>query len=191
MTLEISVALLVLLLSLILAYYNQRQASALRGVERLVQDFVAMQVRDRRSRHIEGLAERIDPLGWLARQVSVELDTPLEVSEVLRVVQEVQAVELRTTNGHRLVVSTEPRSILLRHDRRQRRAPAGGNAAGRVASFGARPLLGSSRWGMGVRSIERVLSPQQEFFDLEAQAVSDRLGLKWDRPSRLWFHVVR
>ena len=73
MTVEISVALLVFFLTIILAVYNQRQASALRGMERLVQDFVAMQIRDRRTRHIDGLAERIDPLEWLAHQASSEL----------------------------------------------------------------------------------------------------------------------
>ena len=76
MSLELSTVILVFLLTVILAVYNQRQASALRGVERLVQDFVAMQIRDRRTRHIEGLADSIDPLDWLASQVNVELDTP-------------------------------------------------------------------------------------------------------------------
>ena len=69
MIVEISVALLVFFLTVILAVYNQRQASALRGMERLVQDFVAMQIRDRRARYIEGLGEHIDPLAWLAREL--------------------------------------------------------------------------------------------------------------------------
>ena len=76
MSLELSTVFLVFLLTVILAVYNQRQASALRGVERLVQDFVAMQIRDRRTRHIDGMSDRIDPLEWIACQVSSELDTP-------------------------------------------------------------------------------------------------------------------
>ena len=60
MTVEISVAILVFFLTIILAVYNQRQASALRGMERLVQDFVAMQIRDRRARHINDFAFHID-----------------------------------------------------------------------------------------------------------------------------------
>ena len=191
MTVEISVALLVFFLTIILAVYNQRQASALRGMERLVQDFVAMQIRDRRTRHIEGLAERIDPLEWLAHQVSSELDTPITISEVIRVVHDIQAVELRATSGLRVIVSTSPRSDVMRFDRHLRAAGIKKNAAERVASFAARPLLGKSRWGWGVQSIERVMSQANEFFDVEADAVSERLGLKWGKPSRLWFYVVK
>jgi HAMP domain-containing protein len=191
MTVEISVALLVFFLTIILAVYNQRQASALRGMERLVQDFVAMQIRDRRTRHIEGLAERIDPLEWLARQASSELDTPITISEVIRVVHEIQAVELRATSGLRVIASTSPRSDVMRFDRRLRAAGIKKNAAERVASFAARPLLGKSRWGWGVQVIERIMSQANEFFDIEAEAVSERLGLKWEKPSRLWFYVVK
>ena len=191
MTVEISVALLVFFLTIILAEYNQRQASALRGMERLVQDFVAMQIRDRRTRHIEGLAERIDPLEWLAHQASSELDTPITISEVIRVVHEIQAVELRATSGLRVIASTSPRSDVMRFDRRLRAAGIKKNAAERVASFAARPLLGRSRWGWGVQVIERIMSQANEFFDNEADAVSERLGLKWEKPSRLWFYVVK
>ena len=98
MSLELSTVFLVFLLTVILAIYNQRQASALRGVERLVQDFVAMQIRDRRTRHIEGLADRIDPLEWLAQQASSELDVPVTINEVMRVVHDIQAVELRASS---------------------------------------------------------------------------------------------
>ena len=191
MTVEISVALLVFFLAIILAVYNQRQASALRGMERLVQDFVAMQIRDRRTRHIDGLAERIDPLEWLAHQASSELDTPITISEVIRVVHEIQAVELRATSGLRVIASTSPKSDVMRFDRRLRAAGIKKNAAERVASFAARPLLGKSRWGWGVQVIERVMSQANEFFDIEADAVSERLGLKWGKPSRLWFYVVK
>ena len=191
MTVEISVALLVFFLTIILAVYNQRQASALRGMERLVQDFVAMQIRDRRTRHIDGLADRIDPLDWLARQASSELDTPLIISDVMRVVQDIQAVELRASDGLRLIVSTLPKSDVMRFDRRLRAMGIKKNVAERVASFASRPLLGKSRWGWGVQTIERVMSQANEFFDIEADAVSERLDLKWGKPSRLYFYVVK
>ena len=191
MTVEISVALLVFFLTIILAVYNQRQASALRGMERLVQDFVAMQIRDRRTRHIEGFADFIDPLEWLARQASSELDTSLTISEVMRVVHEIQAVELRASSGQRVIVSTSPKSDVMRFDRRLRMAGGKKSAAERVASFASRPLLGTSRWGWGVQTVERVMSQANEFFDIEADAVAERLGLKWEKPSRLWFYVVK
>lgn len=150
-----------------------------------------MQIRDRRTRHIDGLAERIDPLDWLARQVSSELDTPVTISEVMRVVHDIQTVELRASSGQRVIVSTLPKSDVMRFDRRLRAAGKKKSAAERVASFAARPLLGKSRWGWGVQTVERVMSQSSEFFDLEASAVAERLGLKWDKPSRLWFYVVR
>jgi hypothetical protein len=191
MSLELSTVFLVFLLTIILAVYNQRQASALRGVERLVQDFVAMQIRDRRTRHIEGLADRIDPLEWLARQASSELDTPVTITEIMRVVHDIQAVELRTSSGQRMIVSTSPKSDVMRFDRRLRAAGRKKSAAERVASYASRPLLGKSRWGWGVQTVERVMSQANEFFDVEASAVAERLGVKWEAPSRLWFYVVK
>lgn len=191
MPLELSTVILVFLLTIILAVYNQRQASALRGVERLVQDFVAMQIRDRRTRHIEGLSNHIDVMEWLERQVSLELDIPLTISEIVRVVPDIQAVELRAASGQRVIVSTLPKSDVMRFDRRLRAAGRRTSAADRVASFAARPLLGRSRWGWGVQTVERVLSQANEFFDIEAAAVAERLGVKWDKPSRLWFYVVK
>ena len=191
MTLELSTVILVFLLTIILAVYNQRQASALRGVERLVQDFVAMQIRDRRTRHIEGLSNHIDVMEWLERQVNLELDIPLTISEIVRVVPDIQAVELRAASGQRVIVSTLPKSDVMRFDRRLRAAGRRTSAADRVASFAARPLLGRSRWGWGVQTVERVLSQANEFFDIEAAAVAERLGVKWDKPSRLWFYVVK
>ena len=191
MSLELSTVILVFLLTVILTIYNRRQASALRGMERLAQDFVAMQIRDRRTQHIEGLAGRIDPLEWLSRQVSVELDTPLTITEVLRVAQEIHAVELRASNGQRVIVSTLPKTDVMRFDRRLRANSRKKSAAERVASFASRPLLGSSRWGLGVQTIERILSQLNEFFDVEANAVAERIGVKWDKPSRLWFYVLK
>lgn len=191
MSLELSTVFLVFFLTVILAVYNQRQASALRGVERLVQDFVAMQIRDRRARHIDGLADRIDPLEWLAQQASSELDVPLTISEVMRVLHDIQAVELRASNGQRVIVSNLPKTDVMRFDRRLRMVGRRKSAAERVASFASRPLLGRSRWGWGVQTIERVMTQTNEFFDIEAGAVAERLGVKWDNPSRLWFYVVK
>lgn len=191
MSLELSTVFLVFLLTIILAVYNQRQASALRGMESLVQDFVAMQIRDRRTRHIDGLADRIDPLEWLERQASSELDTPITISEVIRVVHDIQAVELRASNGQRVIVSVLPKSDIMRFDRRLRVAGRKKSAAERVASFASRPLLGTSAWGWSVQTVERVMSQSHEFFDIEAGAVAERLGVKWGNPSRLWFYVIR
>jgi hypothetical protein len=130
----------------------------------------------------------MDPLAWFSRQVSAELDEPITISEVLRVAHEIQTVELRALNGQRVIVSRLPKPDLLRFDRRLRASRNGKSASDRVTSFASRPLLGNGR---GVVIIERVLSQVNEFFDLEASAVAERLGLKWDGPSRLWFYVLK
>lgn len=187
---ELSVALLVLLLTVILTIYNHRQASALRAVERSVQDFVALQIRDRRAEHLVGLAKRIDPFEWLSRQASSGLDSPLKVTEVMRVVPEVRAVELRTSIRVRVIASTSTKTEILRYDRRLRANGSKKSAKDRLASFASRPLLGKSRWGSRIVIVECVMSQANEFFDLEADAVGERIGVKWDHPSRLWFYVV-
>lgn len=187
---ELSVAMLILLLTVILTVYNHRQAAALRAVEHAVQDFVAIQIRDRRAEHLEGLSERIDPFEWLSRQVSAGLDSPLRVTEVIRVVLEVQAVELRTSSRVRVIVSTSAKSEILRYDRRIRANSRKKSAKDRVASFASRPLLGKQRWGSRIVIVERVTSQANEFFDLEAEAIAERIGVKWGHPSRLWFYVV-
>ncbi len=184
---EMSVVLLIFLLTAVLTVYNHRQASALRGMERLVQDFVAMQIRDRRTQHVEGLAD-MDPLAWFSRQVSSELDEPITISEVLRVAHEIQTVELRALSGQRVIVSMLPKSDVLRFDRRLRANQNGKSASDRVAAYASRPLLGNGR---GIVIVERILSQVNEFFDLEASAVAERIGLKWDGPSRLWFYVLK
>ncbi|MBI1793396.1 MAG: hypothetical protein HYR70_04305 [Chloroflexi bacterium] len=189
---ELSVLFLMILLTVILTIYNHRQAAALRGVERLVQDFVAMQIRDRRRKAQDDLPGRIDPFAWISKQVNAELEgQPLVVADVTRVVREVSAVELLTTSGARVVVSTLSKSNILRFDNRLRANSRKRSAADRVASFASRPLLGNSRWGWGVITIESVMTQANEFFDIEAGAAGERLGLEWDNPSRLWFYVVK
>ncbi len=186
--LEITTMILVLLLAVILTVYNHRQAAALRGMESLVQDFVAMQIRDRRSKQSREL-ESLNPLDWFSEQVSAKLISPLPIIEVLRVIPDVQAVDLRAPDNRRLVVSTFPKSDLLRFDSRLR-ASHGKSASERVASFASHLLLGKSRWGWGVKVVERVMDQSAEFFDLEATAVGKRIGVNWGHPSRLWFYVV-
>ncbi len=187
MTIEISVLLLVFLLAAILTIYNHRQAAALRGIESLVQDFVAMQIRDRRTQQVAGLAERIDPFEWLSTQINAELEKPIRITDVARVVLDVCAVELRTENGPSVIASTSTKSEIVRYDRRVRANGKRKSAKVRVANFASRPLLNGRR----VKVIERVMSQTSEFFDLEAGAVGKRLNVRWNNPSRLWFYVVK
>jgi hypothetical protein len=187
MLIEYTTLALVILLSLILTIYNRRQATALRGMERLVEDFVSMQIRDRRAQTSRQL--QIDPLEWVARQVNSYLETPIQVTGVMRVLNDIQAVELRTEDNRRLVVSPSPKKELLNYDRRLR-AKGGSSATDRLENFAAKPLLGKSRWGFGIKAIERSLASVSEFFDIEAEYIAERFGTNWGQPTRLWFYVV-
>ena len=187
MLVEFSVFILILLLTVVLTVYNHRQAAALYGIRNLVQDFIAMQIRDRRQAHTGDLA-RMDPLEWLSRQVSAGLDTPLTISETARVVREIQAAEFHTTDGKRVIVSSLSKPEIVRFDKRLRYRGRGKSAAARVEAFASRPLLGNRR---GMIIVERVMSELDEFFDLEAAAVGERLGLPWNNPARLWFYVFK
>ncbi len=186
--LERIILALYLLLMVILAIYNYLQAIALRGMERAVRELVAMQIQDRRSKAAKEL-ECLNPLVWFSIQASAGFEKSICVVEVLRVIPGVQAVDLRTLDSHRLVVSILPKSRLLRFDRRLQ-ARSGVSASKRVSGYISQPLLGDLRWGWRVKVKERALSQISEFFDLEATIVGKKVGVNWDQPSRLWFYVV-
>ena len=77
------------------------------------------------------------------------LDAPLALTDTAkRIVPDVGAAELRSGDGRRLLVSTQPLSDLRRYDRQVRRA-IGKGAAARLSEFAATPLLGN-RGGYGI-----------------------------------------
>jgi hypothetical protein len=63
------------------------------------------------------------------------------------------------------------------YDRQQK----GGRS--RLDSFAAKPIL-VGRYSVAARTLL-----DDEFLDLEAGAVAQRLGLDWRNPSRLWLYV--
>lgn len=180
---------LIAVLAILLTLQNRRMASSLRGVERVVQNYYAMQVRDRRSEQARVIDEEFNAFAWVSEQASAGLDRPIEATEVIRLAPDMKAVDLRTSDNRRLVVSTLPKSDILHFDKHLR-ANGGKSAQNRLETFASRPLLGQSRWGNGVQTVERVLSDTSEFFDLEAQAAGTRLGVNWNNPTRLYFYVV-
>jgi len=182
---EIATFVLILCLSLILTVYNRRQARALENMARLEEDRAAREIKDRRERKAGEL--QVEPLRWLEGLVNPLLDAPLTLIEpAKRVVAEVGTVELGTSDGRRLVVSTQALPELRRYDRRARRT-SGKGAEGRLTRFAATSLLGN-RWR--VWNAPRTMADAGEFFDLEAQACGKSLGLDWGAPTRLWFYVL-
>ncbi len=172
---DVSVFLLVIALTGILALYNRRQAVAIEEIRQLGEDMVAMQIRDRRARR-EGSVTDLDPLVWLAGQVQAVAEKRIEPVSV-RIISAVQAAEITLKDGGRVLVSPLSKAEILRHDRQQKKGK------GRLDAFAARPLL-VGRCAVSARTLL-----DNEFLDIEAAAVAQRLGLDWRNPGRLWVYV--
>ena len=186
MTTEVITLILIGALALILSFYHHRQAASLRAIENVVQDYYAMQFRTVR-REFAGSLDSLDPFEWVSRHACAGMDTPMAVTDVIRIVPEVLAVDLRTSDNRRVVISPHSWQELYYFDRKARRAKKGTD---RLASFAARPLLTNNRFGWGIKSIECLTSNTDEFFDLEAEVVGRKFGIHWHQPTRLYLHVV-
>src|SRR5690606_11883544 len=89
------------------------------GIERVAQDYYAMQMRGAR-RDYAGSLDTLDPLEWVSNQLSAGLPKPVQVMEAIRSVPEIDAVDLRTNDNRRVVVSIRPKSDIVLFDRRSR-----------------------------------------------------------------------
>jgi hypothetical protein len=182
---EIATFILILCLVLILTVYNRRQAHALEYMARLEEDRAAREIQDRRERKAGEL--HVEPLRWLEKMVNPLLDAPLALTDTAkRIVPDVGVAELRSSDGRRLLVSTQTLPDLRRYDRRTHRTNNRG-AASRLTQFAATSLLGN-RWR--VWNASRTMADTGEFFDMEAEACGKTLGLDWGAPTRLWFYVL-
>jgi hypothetical protein len=178
MLIETSVFLLILLLTLILSYYNHRQARAIEAVRDMAEDMVAMQIKDRRAKYQQD-AQDIQAEAWVKEQVALVTDRPVEIA-TYQLVEEVQAIDVTLKDGGRVVITPLGEAELKRHDRRQK-------GGGRLAMFAAnsiRPVL-PRRY----TQVSRTLL-DDEFLDIKAEAVANKLALDWRSPARLWFYVA-
>ncbi len=182
MYLEILTLLAVILLALILAFYNRRQADALRGVERMVKDFLAIQIRDRRDKHLEKLVD-LDTTVWLEKLINARVSSAVKLQDILRTIPEVFAAEIQTEDGRKVVVSTKEKSILKRYDKISR--SRGNSAASRIAEVAAKPILKKKFEVFEINMVE-----ETEYFDIEAKTVGKALGVGWKNPTRLWIYIV-
>lgn len=181
---EVATFVLVLCLAAVLTVYNRRQAQALEYMARLEEDRTAREIRERREKARQAL--QIQPLRWLEGMIEPLLTQPLSLTSLKRCVPEVGAAEIEASDGRRLVVSTQPLTVLRRYDRRVQRSRGKGVSA-RLADFASQPLLKGRR----VWSVSRSMAEAGEFFDLEAEACGKALGLDWGAPTRLYFYVLR
>ena len=74
----------------------------------------------------------------------------LTVTEITRVVPDVQAIEVRLKSGANMVISTLNKSEIMHFDRRLRSSRRGKSAKDRVTNFAARPHSWKVASGAGV-----------------------------------------
>ena len=185
MYIDVLTLIAVILLALILSVYNRRQAAALRGVERIAQDYLALQIRDRRDAHAAKV-EQISPRDWLEKIINRRTDNPLSLGDTLRTVPDVFAAEIGTADdGRKVIVSTQALAALKQYDKSLRHRK-GDSAAARIANVAAKPLLGRKK----PEVLEISMVEESEYFDMEAEFVGKALGVAWRQPSRLWVYVL-
>jgi hypothetical protein len=185
MYIDILTLLAVVLLAAVLSLYNRRQAESLRGMERMVQDFLALQLRDRRDARAAKL-DGLQPRAWLEKLLNRRVDTPLSLGDTLRTVPEVFAAEISVPDANRKVIfSSLPLADLKRYDKslRQRK---GDSASARIANLSAKPLIGRKKPTV----LEISMVAEGQYFDLEAEFVGNALGVQWQQLSRLWAYVL-
>ena len=183
MNTDILTLLAVITLALVLAYYNRRQASALRGVERMMKDFLAIQIRDRREKRKADL--NVDATKWLTKLINARVEQLFELQDIIRTVPEVFAAEIRTASGKKIVVSAKPKSILHQYDKNIRARGKKNSAAERISAIASAPLLGRKFKALEINMVE-----ETEWFDLEAELVGQALGVDWGQPVRLWIYIT-
>lgn len=190
MSTEILMFIMLSVFVVILTILSYSQASSMREMERVVQDYYAMQLRTAR-RAYAGALDTINPFEWVANRLSARQPKPMQIIEVIRSIPEISAVDLRTNDNRRVVVSPYPKMDILLYDRRSKVSKRKKkSAADRIADFAIRPVLNGSRYGWGVSTVEVAMSKTDEFFDMEADAVGKKFNVDWKTPTRLYFHVV-
>jgi hypothetical protein len=183
----IGVALVALMATFVVVaiYYFRRQAKALEYVaETEGSRFMRQKKLWRREDASQIQVEK--PLDWLSQVASSALDEPVTVMSVQRTLPEIPALDTNATNGKRAVFSPlDPREL---------RKYVGGNVRGRKSTIarlerfaGGVPLLG--RAPRKVQTGEQSLL-DDEWFDVRAGIVGERLEIAWGEPEQLWVYLV-
>lgn len=162
-------------IGLVIWLYNQKQASALGRMARATEDNLMISVKNRRDVHKQ-LPFTMTEFQWVSKQ----LDSEVSPIEVISVSQKPMWVNFRCADGgKRVVVSPLSHSELKPILKAQRSSSKLEQAV--------EPLLGMSRKNLTVK--ERSLR-DDEWFDLEADAIGKQCGVDWGETSRLYFYIV-
>lgn len=165
---------LIVIMTLVLFFSNQRQASILRQMRMVMEDWYQAQMRDRR----ETFRDKIimpDVLQWVGSQVN------LTVVEQARKLENPPAAEFLTAEGARLVISPlskrKLRSALKNSEGKRRK----------VAKL-VQPLLGYHPGRVDVT--ERSNKTVHEWYEVEIETALEKLGINWVNFKGLYFYTV-
>jgi hypothetical protein len=185
-TLSIATFLVVILIALVIWLYQRRQARALDHVDDSVHLAVEMMVKDRRENRRKVIGE-LEAQAWTTEQLALLTQQDvLRFVRVERILPDVQALELIADDNRRVIVSPLDLAALISRTTSKGKV-RGKDAAARLTNFAERPLLGKRP--KQVRSLRMTLL-ENEWLDMEANALGVRYGLAWGAPERLWFHIV-
>lgn len=165
---------LIVVMTIVILYSNQRQAHALNEMKNIVEGWVESQMRDRREARLNK-TKIDDPIKWFGKYAGLKL------SDVQRKLEKPPVLEFLAEEGKRLVVSPlEPSQL-----RKELRSIESKKKNIRKL---VEPLLGK-KWKK-VEVTEKNPSVCGEWFDIEAEAATDALQVKWRTCDRLWFYVI-
>jgi hypothetical protein len=180
---ELTTLILIGLMTIIMLVSNQSQTRALLSIRNAAEDFIAIQIRDRR-RKAEQQVSMPQPLLWLERKLNIKLEKPLAVDQMLRVIPEVAAIEfsLRENRGRLLVTTSTPKSI---RDFETHQKSSMSKQARRVAASLSKPILPSGMFAPRLQVIELSMATEGVAFDIEAGTFGKQFGVSWGEPDRL------
>jgi hypothetical protein len=161
-------------IGIIMYVYQRRQANALNGMARSLEDTHMIAVKNRREEHKQKSFE-MSPNEWIAKQV----DTEAKVVETISISQKPMWANLRCDDGKRIVVSPLTFAEL--------KAAINAQRTNSKLNQITEPLLGTNR--KTLVTIERSLR-DDEWFDMEAEKIGKDLGVDWGETARLNFYII-
>jgi hypothetical protein len=165
---------LIVIMTLVVFFSNQRQASILKQMREVVEDWYKAQMRDRRE-SFKAKIHMPDVMEWVGSQVN------LTVVDQGRKLDEPPAVEFLTAEGARIVISPLKKFNL----RGELRAIEGKR---RKVSKLVQPLLGYHPGR--VKAIERSNQTVHEWYEVEIETAANQLGVNWGNAKALYFYVI-
>lgn len=162
----------IIFLGLILWYYNQKQATALKRMAKTMQNMNYVAIRNRRDAKKRDITE-IAPFPWIQKKSGADFS----LSEVKNVSAKPAWVEIRGATGRVIVSPLDPDDLktITKQNKKLRFSEA------------ETPLLGTRK-----DKVNFVVGSMadDEVFDLEAEKVCKALNLDWDNVSQLTFVVI-